>query len=700
MAEQNNIKNTFLKRSWMIWGFLLVLSFAVVYRIIKFQTSERKELLELVKESQIKERIIYAKRGNIYASDGKSLLATSTSEFKMVFDPTVARQELFDENIDEFCAQLAKFFKEKSAAEFKEKIVKARKSKLQYMVISNKKLTYADRIELEKLPFFNLPTLKGGGYFEEKEIRFHPYNSLAARTIGNLDKKEERKGATGIEAQFDEYLKGFDGRGYYERLAGGYMKPLDLDSDIASEPGLDVVSTLDVNFQDIAESALRRQVYNTSAKFGSVAVMEIETGEIKAIANLTKNTRQNGEVYYSDDVNYAVTLATDPGSTFKLVSMLAILEHSKIGIKDFAVDCNGSLRHGAVNFTCTKAHGHLSVQEVFEKSCNIGIYTLMKKTFGFGKSNAFFKYLKEFRLDQPTGFQLKGEPTPLLKNAESKTFSSTTIPWMSIGYEMKLTPIQLLTFYNAVGNNGYWVQPLLVKEIKNGLESVKTFEATKSSSAIASKKTIEKAHLLMEGVVKNGTARNINYGECTVAGKTGTAQKRVQGAYSKGIYYTSFMGYFPAVNPKYSIMVVIDEPQGQNVYGGDVCAPVLKNIADKIYAYDMRMHKTNVVKSEAGKAADQVATGKIADQLAIAKGLGYENKPEGDNWVKPKAITRDSVAWVPSKAEESFQGLIGLTLRDALPILENKKYKVKYSGYGRVAEVSLIGPKTVKLVLR
>ncbi|MCD8539023.1 MAG: penicillin-binding protein 2, partial [Leadbetterella sp.] len=557
MASPSKIKDTFIQRSWKVWVALLLLAMLVVFKIVRFQTTEREELVSLVRDTQMKERVIEAKRGNIYAADGFSILATSTPEYKMVLDPSVARPDLFKAEVSALSEKLAAYFRDKSAAAYKEKIMNARKAGLRYMVLNNKRLTYKERAELETFPLFDIGPARGGGFFEEKEIRFHPYHSLAERTIGNLDKKDIRKGATGIEAEFDTYLRGVDGKGFYERLPGGYMKPVDLESDMAATPGLDVVTTLDVNFQDIAESALRAQVSKTQARYGSVVLMEIETGEVKAIANLTRHADENGQVYFSDDINYAVTSGTDPGSTFKLASMLAMLEKSDLKPGDHAVTCNGEIRHNNVAFTCSHSHGDLTVQEVFEKSCNIGIYTLMKRTFGFSRSDEFYSYLQKFNLDKPTGFQLRGEPAPLIKNASSKTFSSTTIPWMSIGYETRITPMQMLAFYNAVANDGYRVQPLLVKEIRSGNSVVQKFQASRMASPIASKASIAAVRKMMEGVVKKGTARNIHFGECSAAGKTGTAQKRVNGGYQKGMYYTSFIGYFPADKPRYSCIVVI-----------------------------------------------------------------------------------------------------------------------------------------------
>lgn len=699
MAGSSKIKDTFIQRSWWVWGALFFLSLLIAFKILRFQTVQKEELLSLVRDTQMKERVIEARRGNIYAADGSSILATSTPQYRMVLDPSVARPAIFEAHVSELAEKLARYFKDKSAAQYKESILAARKAKRSFMVLNNQKLNYRQKAELETFPFFDKGPVRAGGFFEETEIRFHPYRSLAERTIGNLDRKNVRTGATGIEAEFDSYLRGVDGKGFYERLPGGYMKPVDLESDIAATPGLDVITTLDVNFQDIAESALRERVNETQARYGCVVLMEIETGAVKAIANLTRHTDAAGQVYFSDDINYAVTGGTDPGSTFKLASMLAMLEKSGLKPTDHAVTCNGVIRHNNVSFTCSHGHGDLTVQEVFEKSCNIGIYALMKKTFGFGRSDDFYTYLQKFRLDKPTGFQLKGEPAPLIKNAASKTFSSTTIPWMSIGYESRITPMQMLAFYNAVANNGYWVQPQLVKEVRSGSTTVHPFPALRISTPIASKASIAAVKQMMEGVVRNGTARNIHYGECTAAGKTGTAQKRVNGSYERGQYYTSFIGYFPADQPRYSCLVVIDEPIGKNVYGGDVCAPVFKTIADKIYAYDMGMHKTRIVKAEAGKAAGTLAAGKATDQAVIARKLNFTNRPVGEGWLMPATVGKDSVVWVARAVEGDLNNLIGLTLRDALPLLENDKYKVHHSGFGRIAEI-MREDRHVYLVLR
>lgn len=701
MSGKSSIKEQIKQRSRWTILVLSIVGVAIFLKIIYLQTSQKNKLLAKVVDIQMKERIIDATRGNIYASDGMSLLATSIPKYQVVLDPYQSKKELFDNSIDSLSLLLSAYFQDYSNLEYKEKISNARKAKTRYMLIGgNRKLDHVEKEKIQKFPLFREGVNKGGGRFEIEEYRFLPFDNLAMRTIGKLDRKTKKIGDFGIEASFENYLRGKDGKGYYERLAGGYQKPIDLESDISAEPGWDVITTLDVNFQDIIESALRSQVTKTQAKYGTAVVMEVATGEIKAIANLTRTTDENGEISYIEDQNYAVKEGTDPGSTFKLPTMVALVEKANLKPTDFGVDCPGEIRHNGLSFTCSHKHGELTVQEVFEQSCNIGIYSLMKKHFGFSTAEDYFAYLRQFRLDKPSGFQLKGEPYPVLKNSKSSTFSGTTVPWMSIGYESRITPIQMLTFYNAIANEGQWIQPIIVKEIRRGTKVEEIFTANRISEPLCSKSTLARIRQMMEGVVKNGTAKNVNGGTCQIAGKTGTSQKRVGGNYKQGLYHTSFIGYFPANKPKYSCVVVIDEPVGTNIYAADVCAPVFKTIADKIFAYDISMHPRLVLKSNIEKLADKQNPGKIADHRNIAERLGMKNQPTGEGFTNPRVVKSDSVVWESKNTDKSLESIKGLSLKDALPLLENQGLKVKYSGFGKVKGYSMIGKNIVALVLQ
>ncbi len=699
MAAVQSNKEEIKQRGRSIFVIFIILFVCILFRILYIQNVGKKEYLKDAAINFQKKRTINATRGNIYATDGLSLLATSVPKYTCIIDPVQAKPELFDKSIDSLSILLANFYQDKTAAEYKEKIVNTRNAKNRYLLLGNRKIDHTEKLQINKFPLFRESPYKGGGRFDKEEQRFLPLQNLAMRTIGKMKRDEPRKGDFGIEASFENYLKGKDGEGFYERLAGGALKPIDLESDINAEPGLDIITTLDINFQDIAESALRNQVEGMHARYGSAVIMEISTGHIKAITNLTRYNTPDGLLEYKEDQNYAVKEGSDPGSTFKLASMAAILEHSTLQLSDYAVNCTGEIKHADRSFTCSHGHGDLTVQQVFEKSCNIGVYALMKKVFGFNNPDDYYAYLEKFRLTQPTGFQLKGEPLPYLKTTKSKTFSRTTMPWMSIGYESRMTPLQMLTFYNAVANNGRWVQPIIVKQIRKGSKVESKIEANIIDQPFISAATASKLKAMMEGVVLNGTAKNVNNGNCQIAGKTGTAQKRIASNYTQGRYYTSFIGYFPAKQPRYSCLVVIDEPQGANMYGGDVSAPVFKTIAEKIFSYDITLHPRFIVKANTQKLNRIQNAGNISDHKRIADKLGLRDSPDGSGFTSPAVQADKSVLWTAKNIDQDMKGIVGLSLKDVLPILENKGYKVAYQGLGKVKAYTVLNARNVSLVL-
>ncbi|SOE21484.1 cell division protein FtsI (penicillin-binding protein 3) [Spirosomataceae bacterium TFI 002] len=681
------IKGQIKGRSKWVMGFLICLGLVILGRIFKLQTGEQS-FVESGEKTLIKERSVPAMRGNIYANDGKSLLATSVPIYKAGLDPLQANDELFKESVDSLSYLLSKFFKDRSKASYKDLMVQARNTKKRrYVGIGDRKISHEEKEIIETFPLFREGKHKGGGKFDREENRFMPFNSMAMRSVGKLDAKTKRKGLFGIEYSFNNYLAGKDGKGEFERLPGGYWLPVESGNEQQAVPGNDVVTTIDVNFQDIVESTLRNQVIATNANYGTAIVMEIATGEVRAIANLTR--RQRGDnIHYLEDENHAVLGRTDPGSTFKLATMLALLEEGSLKPTDFAVDCRGILRHNSnANFTCSHEHGNLTVQQVFEQSCNIGVYELVRRVFGFKSYDKYLEYLEDFKLNQPVGFQLKGEKKPYIKTSKDKTYSNTTFPWMSIGYEMSISPLQMLTFYNAVANDGYWIQPIIVKEIRDTDETITTFSANKMSSRFCSKQSINFAQAMLSGVTERGTAKGISKGYCTVAGKTGTAQKRKNGVYQKGKYYTSFIGYFPADNPKYSCLVVIDQPRGDLQYAGDVCAPVFRKIADRIFAYDVEIHPSKKLSSKTKMLANQQKAGHTNDLMEIAEKFQIETEEQPKGEFSRLASKNNKPFWQELNEKTKLPNVNGLVLRDALPLLENKGYRVKHSGYGKVVSM-------------
>ena len=699
MSPRPSIREEIQFRAKVTFAFIFLIGSLVAAQIFVIQTVQKKKWMNKVEKMQRKPMKIKATRGNIYATDGRSLLATSVPRYRVGIDVTRAKQKYLDAKLDSLTNLLAHFFQDRSAEEYKELILSARKGgKLQFVALGNHLVDYQERQTIKKFPFFREGPMKGGGKFEQLNRRVMPFDDMALRSIGKLDRDTQTRGDFGIEFSFNNYLAGRDGIGFFQRLAGGVWKPLEDSPEVRPEAGLDVVTTVDVNFQDIVESALRNQVVSSNAKYGSAIVMEIGTGEIKAITNLSRRS-DSTRTFYLEDFNYAVRGGTDPGSTFKLATMVALMEKAHINLDDNAGFCGGSIMHSKTEMTCSESHGNQTVRQVFEHSCNIGIYNLVKNNFGFSNADNFVAYLTRFKLDQPVGFQLKGETEPIIKNRKSSTFSSTTIPWMSIGYETRLTPLQMLTFYNAIANDGNWVQPFIVKEIREADKVIERFEGNKDPNPICSERTAKLAQEMMRGVVENGTAMNINTGFCKVAGKTGTSRKRENG-YVKNQYYTAFIGFFPADNPKYSCAVIIDEPQGTNLYARDVAAPVFRTIADKIFAYDVALHPAKNKPSNIQKIETQEQTGYAEDFRTVSEELGLQNAPTTAGWVKTKK-NGNSVAWRKIEdTDNDIPNLAGMTLRDAMHILENKGFKVRYSGLGKVADFAIVQPKVVALVLK
>jgi cell division protein FtsI (penicillin-binding protein 3) len=696
----SSIKGQIQSRSLGTFIFISCIGLIIIYGIIRVQQNE--ELInQSVEKNLIFEETIPAVRGNIFADDGKSLLATSIPYYEFGIDAKQAKDPLFKESIDSLSLLLAKHFGGKTRQEYKELITSTRKhSSRRYVLLLNRRISHQEKEIAETFPLFREGKFKGGGILSPKPTRSLPFNSMAMITIGRLDRETKTHGANGIEYAFDPYLAGINGKALVKRLAGGVKLPIDSEGNTEAHPGMDVITTINVNFQDIVEDALYRQVSSMNAKYGSAIVMEIETGEIKAITNLSRRN-QGGNTVFVEDLNHSVLASTDPGSTFKLATMMAVLEKTGIRLDDFAGNCTGVIKHRGLDFTCDHHHGELTVREVFEKSCNIGIYRLIEKAFGMNGFDEYRNYLTQFRLDQPIGFQLKGEKSPYIKTSKDDTYSPTTLPWMGIGYESDITPVQMLAFYNSVANKGYWIEPYLVKEIREGNQVVEQYKNRKESSRISSRKTIEMALEMMRGVVENGTAQGISEGFCKVAGKTGTAQKLLnKGGYDQqGRYYTSFIGYFPADNPKYSCIVVIDEPQGNRMFASKVCAPVFREIADKIFAYDVEIHPAKQTRKDMRLLANQQKAGMADDLQKIASELKLSNPPASSGIIRAEVLRNDALTWQKVKDNNGLPDVTGMTLRDALPLLENKGYIVRHRGIGKVKEYTLSDRKTINLVL-
>lgn len=700
-----NIKRSIVLRVRVVFILVALVACAIPYKIVLIQFRDGDKWKAMAEQVNFQYREVPATRGNIYAVDG-SLLATSLPFYRLAIDPTVISEGKFQAGMDSLSRLLSNFFKDKSATAYKRLITDARKDKKRYLVLNRKEISYPEMQTMNRWPIFRDGRSGGGVIFEKIEKRYRPFKSLASRTVGFLN--EDEYGA-GIEYSFNHYLKGKDGKALFQRLAGGVWKPLFDADDIKPENGYDIFTTLDVNIQDIAETALRKQLIDRDAAFGSVIVMEVETGNIKAISNLQKDKSGFG---YFESYNYAIgdIGSTEPGSTFKLVSMLALLEENKISLNETIETGNGA--HRFYNQTMYDAKqggfGTITIREAFEKSSNVAISKLVDMHFGSSPSK-FMDYMDKVGLSQPLELQISGEGKPYFKKPGSKNWYGTSLPWISIGYESKLNPIHTLALYNAVANNGTMMKPLLVKAIGRGNQLVETFEPKAHRKQIASGKTIKQLQELLLGVVENGTAKNIKNENYKIAGKTGTAQKIVNGKYVE-TYYTSFVGYFPADRPKYSMIVVIDSPTGLSAYGGDISAPVFKEIADKIYALDLELNpvdQSKIFRAESqANQLPEVGTGKGEDLQEIFEQLRLKAKtPSLEDWVSVAVIEENFELKINETEKPVVPDVSGMPLRDALFILENKGLKVNYQGRGRVVGQSILpGEKlipntTINLVL-
>lgn len=684
-----NIKRSIVLRVRIAFVAVALIAGAIFYKIVHLQFVEGEKWAAKSESINFQYRQVSATRGNIYAADG-SLLATSLPFYRVVIDPLVAKEEVYRAGIDSLAFLLSSYYRDRSADSYKRMISDARTTGKRYLILNRKQIGYQDMQKMSHWPIFRNGRNGGGIIFEKVEKRYRPFNNLASRTVGFLN---EDKYGVGIEYSFNEYLEGKNGRALFQRIAGGSWKPVFDAEDVKPDDGYDIFTTLDVNIQDVAESALLRQLMNKDAEFGCVIVMEVETGHIKAIANLQKNRSGYG---FGENYNFAIgdQGLTEPGSTFKLLSIMALLEEGKIGLNDMVETGDGTFRFYDRTMRDVKkgGYGKITIQEAFEKSSNVAISKLVDQHFGHSPSK-FMAYVEKVGFDQPLGFQLRGEGAPYFKKPGEKYWYGTTLPWMSIGYESKLTPLHTLTLYNAVANNGKMVKPMIVQAIAKGNAVEKKFQTEVIKKTIASDKTIKSLQELLEGVVKNGTAKNIYTSEYKIAGKTGTAQKLIDGRYTQR-YYTSFAGYFPADKPKYSAIVVIDSPKGFNAYGGDVSAPVFKEIADKIFAQDLKLNKKTAPKTylaQTGNELPFIQAGKVDELQMICNKFGISNhyNGQGENWVKSVPQVK-SIQWKSNPTESpTVPDVSGMPLRDALYVLENKGLRVVYQGKGRVRNQSI-----------
>ncbi|MEO2062498.1 MAG: penicillin-binding protein [Christiangramia sp.] len=639
-----------LNRMYFVAGCLFIFAIAVGFKLLNIQFVHGEHYKELAEERTIRNFTIPANRGNLYDSNG-SLLATSVPKYDIRFDAVTVSDKNFEENIGPLSNELSKMLG-KAPSYYSRRLREARAHKQRYLLIA-RNLDYSEYMKMKSLPMFNLGAYKGGIITEQRTVREHPLGKMGERTVG-YERRDENGYYTrvGLEGAFSSYLRGKDGKQLKQKIAKGQWKPISDNNEVEPKDGFDVISTIDVNIQDIAHHSLLRQLEYFEADHGTVVVMETKTGEIKAMSNLGRT--EDGSYY--EKRNYAVYEAHEPGSTFKLMAMVAALEDKVIDTSQVLDTENGVVRfYGrAVRDSHHGGYGEISAARAFEVSSNTAFTKMITGAYGDDPSR-FTDRLDKMELNHKIGLEIKGEGSPRIPHPQDKNWNGLSLPWMAFGYGLAITPLQTLTFYNAIANDGEMVKPRFIREVRDRDRSIFKLEKEVVNPAICSKETAQKVREMMKNVVERGTASNIYTENFSMAGKTGTCQTEYW--IEPGRYIASFAGYFPAEDPKYSCIVVIHKPKrSKGYYGNIVAAPVFKDIARKIYTDTPVMDSLETLEIEDEKADknyeqyyakiqnDKIlmpdVTGMPAmDAVSLLENLGLKVKVRGDGVVKRQSVT-------------------------------------------------------------
>ena len=674
-----------LIRLYSVYFLVLFMGLGIVVQIFYLQIFKGEQLKSDANKQIFISKKVLAPRGNIYASnEQKTSLALSVPRYKVFVDLVTIREQDFMENISDLSDSLSVLLARKTSNEWKSELEDQRLDSNRYFFIARGLRN--DQIErLRKFPIFNLGKYRGGCIILKSNQRVKPYGMLANRTVGYAVENDGKKSIlVGIEGAFNEYLKGQNGQMLMEKIRGNEWKPVDDELSIEPVPGSDVYTSIDVNIQDVAESALLKQLREQKAQKGCAVLMEVKTGFVKAIANLSFDPKT--ETYFEAQ-NHAVGLASEPGSTFKLASLLVALEQGKVEITD-SVDMTGRYEFYDNYLTDGgKIYGRNTVKDAFEKSSNV-ISQIIYDNYKT-EPQEFIDGLKELGIHQKLGLSILGEGVPLIKESSDPTFTGITLPWMSIGYELKMTPLQTLALYNAVANEGTLLQPQFVKYIKKGSDIQKEYKPRILNASICSKSTLRDLKLMLEGVVERGTAKNIKARGFSIAGKTGTS-KIAQGSKVYGNkYQASFCGYFPSKDPVYSCIVVVQGPT-KNIFGSVVSGTVFKEIADKVYAQEFQ--NENIVLKDTLNRYPYSRSGDKMSFLVASENMRIPVEDltnESNEWISTRT-GKDAIKIIHKKTQKGLvPNVVGMGLIDATYMLEKHGLFVQPVGSGIVREQSI-----------
>jgi cell division protein FtsI (penicillin-binding protein 3) len=687
-----SLKKDILWRASLVYLGMLLFGFWILGKIIFLQTVEKTKWTEKARNSTLKYFTIPANRGNILSYDER-LLATSIPlyEVRMDLNTGFLSDNVFYKKVDSLALCLATLFKDKTREQYKQELISARKKLKRYHLIK-KEVNYIQLKKLKTFPIFRRGRFQGGLIYLQENRRIRPHNELAARFIGYTT-KSSRGNIVGIEGAYDQQLSGVEGIKLKQKISNSVWIPVSNKNEVEPKDGMDVVTTINIDYQDFAEKALLKQLLKHDAHHGTVVLMEVSTGEIKAIVNLGKDKHS----VYRELFNYAIGESSEPGSTFKLPVLMAALEDGYVNLEDTIDTGNGIFKHYDKTIRDGNyfqgGHRKLTLQRVFELSSNVGVSKTITEAYK-DRPHHFVDRLYSMNLNEKLGIDIKGEGQPLIKYPGDTLWSGISLAMMSHGYEVRLTPLQTLTFYNAVANNGKMVKPKFVNQVQYHGKTIKTFDTEIINPSICSKSTLRKAKKLLEGVVENGTAKNLNNPYFKIAGKTGTNQiyNKKYGYKSDSIvsYQASFVGYFPADNPEYSCIVVVNSPSGNVYYGHQVAGPVFLEIAKRIYASGIKKEYTE-------------NENKIIAELPYSKNGNRQElkKVFSDLNIKVRETNVDN-DWVTTLKKENHiefnnrkiiqnlvPNVISMGAKDAVYLLENAGLKVIIKGRGSVKSQSV-----------
>ncbi|MCO5260810.1 MAG: transpeptidase family protein [Crocinitomicaceae bacterium] len=693
-------------RVYLIYLGFLGIMLLVLYKTVSLQMEGRSEVFTTNDGVQEKmptrtvQRV--PRRGEILDANLNPLI-TSVSFYDIHMDPTVVKKELFDEEVGGLAQGLFEMYPERTANEWEHYIRSARASKKRYLLIK-RRATIEERNKLTTLPIFNKGRLKGGLIdSDETIVRKRPHGELLKRTLGYYRPAEGKTQdlKVGLEGAYNIYLAGENGEEVEQKYGNGWKKT----GQIIREPieGADIVTTIDLEIQEVAHTELMNQLKHQNAKHGSVIVMEVKTGYIKAMASLSRASDGN----YYETFNHAIGTKEVPGSTFKLASLMALLEDKKVKITD-EVNANGEYRfYNNVMKDHNGGFGKITIKQAFEHSSNV--FTKIVNNAYKDNPMQYINRLRSFGLADSLGVDMKGEVKPTMYYPKHPNWSGLSLPWMAVGYEVQLTPMQIVAFYNTVANNGKYMKPQFVKEVRRGQEVIQQFHPIVLHDRICSSSTISKLKECLEGVMLEGTGKRLKSSFFTSAGKTGTArvlnENKSYGDKGSYKYQASFVGYFPADEPMYSCIVVISEPES-DFYGAIVSGTVFASIANKVYASALKYHeainenKQRLAEIPVSKGGNKNDLEKVLNTFKIRYSL------TGDGEWLQTAKQDKFIQLNPLKLENKIvPNVLGMNAKDAVFLIEKTGMKVKLIGYGTVSAQSIpagtkVSNNTIVLTLK